>query len=114
MTFAKHQAGFIPLAMSLVLVGPPAAADPEAFTILPGATIQFDGEAPKSLSGAFEIECRPDPASFLPCNFQTGDVTFDLTSLELATSDFALSAEGESPLFGSPGFSFSFGRQVVL
>ena len=96
-----------------------AGADPIRFEILPGATLTFEGEAPTSLSGAFEIECRPIPllpsVIPIPCLFNVGDVTFDLTSLELAAGELTLSDQGPfEAVINSSGIGFGLPREVTL
>ena len=98
---------------------PGAGAETIRFEILPGATLTFEGETPTPLSGALEIECRPipslPPAIPLSCLFNLGDVIFDVTSLELAAGEFALSGQGPfEAVMNSSGIGFGLPREVTL
>ena len=103
----------------LLALSQEAGAEPIRFEILPGATLTFEGQTPTPLSGALELECRSiptlPPVIPIACPFQLGDVTFDVTSLELVAGELALSGQGpfEAVPYSSSG-AFELAREVTL
>ena len=100
----------------LLTLSTPVSADPLRYEILPSATLSFSGEPTLGLSGSLELACPPAPAFGLACEFQTGEVSLDVVSLDLEAQDFSLSGRGEFAAVMHPttGGGFSAGRQLTL